>query len=500
MPSFLRRRLIVLFFTLISVSGFSQTLYYSYNDIFNSGDEIILSVDERRDEIKELMLLDLPFLLGTKSFEEISVPDSGKENLEKMILSRVRTFDDDKEAESDVESRSDAVVDSVTPGESTSDADRAVSNEEEMSANGEPVPERNQTSCDPVFAIIGIENASAEDAYIYVRMKKAEFRVLSDQRYYGEIAFDFFLAYDNRVDIFGSEIRAIGLSDSEEGVINEIRFSLRVSLKSELNSFFGKAGSPYIVNFINSKKVVIAHGRLQGAFPGAFYRILRHEISETGEVGERVIGRLYVERCEENYSFCRILYSLEQPVPGDGIQKIPGVGIHQSFGYGLLISSLAVTETESDIYINHLLSARWVVNREMPIVKPAFGFEILAGNSAQLDTVGMMKTPVIGNLYVGMQVDRFFHCFSFSPFVDLGFAFTTNAMENKKPLMWVTCKAGAKFLWMFHERVGVYLEGGYISWLGIPGKESVFEDSQYIYYAPNDYTGGFGGIGFTVMY
>lgn len=500
MPSFLRKgRLAGLLFAFISVSGFSQTLYFFYSDSLEAGDGVILSFDKRRDEIRNMIFLDLPFFLSTKSFEEVSLSDSEKEDLEKTIQQRVRVPDSNDEENSDTEGEAESSLETAADPLQTDDG-AVTENSEEPADDELSDPERNQTPCDPLFSVIGIGNASAKDAFIYIRVRKAEIRALSEERLFGEIAFDFFLAYDNRTEIFGSEIRAVGLSDSEEGVMRELDSSLHISFKSEMNLLFGKAGSPYIVNFINNKKVVIAHGRRQGAFPGAFYRILRHEITENGEVGERIIGRLYVEKCEEDYSFCRILYAQEQPIPGDGIRKIPGTGIHHSFGYGLLISSLAVTETESDIYVNHLLGTRWVINREMPIAKPAFGFEILTGTSAQLDTVGMMKSPVIGNFFAGMQIDRFFHQFSFSPFVDLGFAFTSNASENKKPLMWFTCKAGAKFLWMFHEQVGIYLEGGYISWLGIPGKEAVFEDSQYIYYAPNDYTGGFGGIGMTVMY
>lgn len=506
MPGFLRKGspvllFCILFFFFASVHAFSQTLYFVYSDPAETEEGSTLSYDKRKEEIRELILLDLPFLLGTNRFREVSADAPKREALEKAMLSRVKRADSDGDNGTGTENdgRGETGTGTAEAAELPSEAEGE--NTEELSDGGSLTePDRNTTPCDPLFALIGIGDASAKDAFVYIRIKKAEIGTLPDERYFGETVFDFFMAFDNRTEIFHSEIHAVGLAAAEEEAMREIALSLRISLKSVLNALFGKAGSPYIVNFINNKKVVIAHGRRQGAFPGAFYRILRHEIGEDGEVGERIIGRLYVEKCEEDYSFCRILYAREQPVPGDGISKIPGSGVHQSLGYDLLISSLPVTETESDIYVNHLLGSRWVVNREMPVAKPAFGFEILTGTSARLDTVGMMKSPVIGNIFAGMQVDRFFHRFSFSPFVDLGFAFTSNVAENKKPLMWFTCKAGARFLWMVHEQVGVYLEGGYISWLGIPGKEAVYEDSQYIYYAPNDYTGGFGGVGVTVMY
>lgn len=371
---------------------------------------------------------------------------------------------------------------------------------EEAAALTEEAPVLNDSPSDPLFPIIGVDEASAKDAFACVVMKKAEKRILSGGQIFFEMAFDFYLAYENRKSILFSHVRTVGLGASEEEAVSQIKRNSVVSFKSVLNSLFGRAGSPYIVDFINDKKVVIAHGRNQGAFPGAFYQIVRHDTDDDGKVIEKILGRLYVEKCEEDYSFCRILYASEPVIPGDGIRKIPGVGVHQSIGYSLVISSVSVSETEVNTYFNHLIGGRWAVSRGMPLAKPIFGFEIMTGATDQLDTVGMMKAPAIGNFYVGMQVDRFFHQFSFSPFVDFGIAFTSNAMEGKDPLLWFTCKAGARFVWFFHEQVGLYLEGGYISWLGIPGKESIFEDTEYIYYAPNDYTGGFGGIGLTFLY
>lgn len=529
MPISLRKgSLVVSLLLFFTVSLFPQTLYLSYEEDLKDSDPVFETAEYRQEKIKDLILLDLPFLLSTQTSREIGIPEKNADAFLKLLKSRI----DGEEDESDEPAQTDDAAvskdqnedngEGLLSGEENSQpapgadaalpqaaptADASEISESEGESEGEPksVPEeeqvaRNAEPADPLFSLLGIEKATAADALVYIRMKKANIRELTDQRLFAEISFDFYLAYENRAGVYYSEIRAVGLAETEEAVRDEVENMLHISFKSVLNTVFGKAGGPYIVNFINDKKVVIAHGRKQGAFPGSFYRILRHKINENGKIEERVIGRLYVEKCEEEYSFCRILYATERVIPGDGIQKIAGVGVHQSFGYGLLISSLAVSDTQSNIYVNHLIGSRWVVNREMPIAKPAFGFEILTGSRDQLDTVGMIKSPVIGNLYVGMQVDRFFHQFSFSPFVDLGIGFTANASENKAPLTWFTCKAGARFVWFFHEQIGVYLEGGYISWLGIPGKESVYEDSQYLYYAPNDYTGGFGGIGFTFLY
>lgn len=515
MPISLRKgSLVVLLLSLSAFSLFSQTLYLSYDEELKDSDRIFETAEYRRGKIKDLVLLDLPFLLNTQKIEETGVPEEKKEAFFKLLQSRIDREENESEesGKRDGEPASDGKIEnednvllpegdiSQTEAEGPLPQESDVPETPEVSETEEERPELNAEPIDPLFSLLGIGQATADDAFVYIKMKKANIRELTDQRLFAEISFDFYLAYENRLAVYYSEIRAVGLAETEKAVLDEVVSMLHISFKSVSNTIFGKAGGPYIVNFINEKKVVIAHGRRQGAFPGSFYRIIRHKIDEKGQIGERIIGRLYVEKCEEDYSFCRILYSTERVVPGDGIQKIPGAGVHQSFGYGLLISSLAVSETQSDFYVNHLLSSRWVVNREMPIAKPAFGFEILAGSRDQIDTVGMMKSPVIGNFYVGMQVDRFFHRFSFSPFIDLGIGFTANTAENKAPLTWFTCKAGARFIWFFYEQIGIYLEGGYISWLGIPGKEAVYEDSQYIYYAPNDYTGGFGGVGFTFMY
>lgn len=499
MPSFLRRGcLVVLCLTCTSFSLYSQTLYFIYSDSLGAEDDIFPSEEIRRNEIRDLISLDLPFLLGTRSFETIAVPVAVKAEFEKMIFSRSQTSSDgEQKSESDSETLFQENFETLPLSES--DENRSNDEGDNLSEASSTI-EGKRASTDPIFSLLGIEKAADKDALVYVCMKKSRLKTLSDQRIFGEIEFDFYLIHNNQSEIFDSPIRAVGLAETKEKTVEEIQFSLRVALKSTLNSLFGKGGAPYIVNFINTKKVVIAHGRRQGSFPGAFYRIVRQEADVDGETEERVIGRLYVEKCEVDYSFCRILYAEEPPVPGDSIQKIPGVGVHQSIGYDFLISALSISETETETYVNHLLGTRWTINREMPIAKPTFGVEILTGTIDQLDTAKMLKVPLIGNFYAGMQVDRFFHRFSFSPFVDFGIAFSANAATDKKTLTWFTCKAGAKFVWMVHENIGLYLEGGYVSWLGIPGKEAVFEDASYIYYAPNDYTGGFGGIGITLMY
>ena len=554
MPFFQKKGCCVFLLLSLPFLVYPQTLYFSYfDDIRLSNGAEPIEVGE--SDVERLIRLDLPFLLNLNDFSVLKLPEAQKDSLVKQLSERVDIDANDEETEAAGEEGAAALTEETaeaaageegaaalteeaaeTVGEEgaaalteeaagavgeegaaalTEEAAEAVGEEgaaalteeaaeavgeEEAAALAEEAPVLNDSPSDPLFPIIGVDEASAKDAFACVVMKKAEKRILSGGQIFFEMAFDFYLAYENRKSILFSHVRTVGLGASEEEAVSQIKRNSVVSFKSVLNSLFGRAGSPYIVDFINDKKVVIAHGRNQGAFPGAFYQIVRHDTDDDGKVIEKILGRLYVEKCEEDYSFCRILYASEPVIPGDGIRKIPGVGVHQSIGYSLVISSVSVSETEVNTYFNHLIGGRWAVSRGMPLAKPIFGFEIMTGATDQLDTVGMMKAPVIGNFYVGMQVDRFFHQFSFSPFVDFGIAFTSNAMEGKDPLLWFTCKAGARFVWFFHEQVGLYLEGGYISWLGIPGKESIFEDTEYIYYAPNDYTGGFGGIGLTFLY
>lgn len=552
MPFFQKKGCCVFLLLSLPFLVYPQTLYFSYfDDIQLSNGAEPIEVGE--SDVERLIRLDLPFLLNLNDFSVLKLPEAQKDSLVKQLSERVDIDANDEETEAVGEEGAAALTEEVAEaaGEEdaaalTEEAAEAVGEEdaaalteetaeavgeeeaaalaeeaaeavgeeesaalteeaaeavgEEAAALAEEAPVLNDSPSDPLFPIIGVDEASAKDAFACVVMKKAEKRILSGGQIFFEMAFDFYLAYENRKSILFSHVRTVGLGVSEEEAVSQIKRNSVVSFKSVLNSLFGRAGSPYIVDFINDKKVVIAHGRNQGAFPGAFYQIVRHDTDDDGKVIEKILGRLYVEKCEEDYSFCRILYASEPVIPGDGIRKIPGVGVHQSIGYSLVISSVSVSETEVNTYFNHLIGGRWAVSRGMPLAKPIFGFEIMTGATDQLDTVGMMKAPAIGNFYVGMQVDRFFHQFSFSPFVDFGIAFTSNAMEGKDPLLWFTCKAGARFVWFFHEQVGLYLEGGYISWLGIPGKESIFEDTEYIYYAPNDYTGGFGGIGLTFLY
>ena len=535
MPFFQKKGCCVFLLLSLPFLVYPQTLYFSYfDDIQLSNGAEPIEVGE--SDVERLIRLDLPFLLNLNDFSVLKLPEAQKDSLVKQLSERVDIDANDEETEAAGEENAAALTEETeavgeedaaalteeaaetvggegaaalteeaaeTVGEeaaaSTEEAAETVG-EEGAAALTEEAPVLNDSPSDPLFPIIGVDEASAKDAFACVVMKKAEKRILSGGQIFFEMAFDFYLAYENRKSILFSHVRTVGLGASEEEAVSQIKRNSVVSFKSVLNSLFGRAGSPYIVDFINDKKVVIAHGRNQGAFPGAFYQIVRHDTDDDGKVIEKILGRLYVEKCEEDYSFCRILYASEPVIPGDGIRKIPGVGVHQSIGYSLVISSVSVSETEVNTYFNHLIGGRWAVSRGMPLAKPIFGFEIMTGATDQLDTVGMMKAPAIGNFYVGMQVDRFFHQFSFSPFVDFGIAFTSNAMEGKDPLLWFTCKAGARFVWFFHEQVGLYLEGGYISWLGIPGKESIFEDTEYIYYAPNDYTGGFGGIGLTFLY
>ena len=551
MPFFQKKGCCVFLLLSLPFLVYPQTLYFSYfDDIQLSNGAEPIEVGE--SDVERLIRLDLPFLLNLNDFSVLKLPEAQKDSLVKQLSERVDIDANDEETEAVGEEDAAALTEETEAvGEedaaalteeatetaeeeaaaSTEEAAETVGEEgaaaltegaaetvgeegaaalteeaaetvgeEEAAALAEEAPVLNDSPSDPLFPIIGVDEASAKDAFACVVMKKAEKRILSGGQIFFEMAFDFYLAYENRKSILFSHVRTVGLGASEEEAVSQIKRNSVVSFKSVLNSLFGRAGSPYIVDFINDKKVVIAHGRNQGAFPGAFYQIVRHDTDDDGKVIEKILGRLYVEKCEEDYSFCRILYASEPVIPGDGIRKIPGVGVHQSIGYSLVISSVSVSETEVNTYFNHLIGGRWAVSRGMPLAKPIFGFEIMTGATDQLDTVGMMKAPAIGNFYVGMQVDRFFHQFSFSPFVDFGIAFTSNAMEGKDPLLWFTCKAGARFVWFFHEQVGLYLEGGYISWLGIPGKESIFEDTEYIYYAPNDYTGGFGGIGLTFLY
>ena len=553
MPFFQKKGCCVFLLLSLPFLVYPQTLYFSYfDDIQLSNGAEPIEVGE--SDVERLIRLDLPFLLNLNDFSVLKLPEAQKDSLVKQLSERVDIDANDEETEAVGEEEAAALTEEAaeavgeegaaalteeaaeavgeeegaalaeeaaeTVGEEgaaalTEEAAEAVGEEgaaalteeaaetvgeEEAAALAEEAPVLNDSPSDPLFPIIGVDEASAKDAFACVVMKKAEKRILSGGQIFFEMAFDFYLAYENRKSILFSHVRTVGLGASEEEAVSQIKRNSVVSFKSVLNSLFGRAGSPYIVDFINDKKVVIAHGRNQGAFPGAFYQIVRHDTDDDGKVIEKILGRLYVEKCEEDYSFCRILYASEPVIPGDGIRKIPGVGVHQSIGYSLVISSVSVSETEVNTYFNHLIGGRWAVSRGMPLAKPIFGFEIMTGATDQLDTVGMMKAPAIGNFYVGMQVDRFFHQFSFSPFVDFGIAFTSNAMEGKDPLLWFTCKAGVRFVWFFHEQVGLYLEGGYISWLGIPGKESIFEDTEYIYYAPNDYTGGFGGIGLTFLY
>ena len=555
MPFFQKKGCCVFLLLSLPFLVYPQTLYFSYfDDIQLSNGAEPIEVGE--SDVERLIRLDLPFLLNLNDFSVLKLPEAQKDSLVKQLSERVDIDANDEEtgavgeegaaalteetAEAAAGEEEGAAVLTEEAAEAVGEEDAAALTEEAAEAVGEEeaaalteeaaeavgeegaaalteeaaetvgeegaaalteeAPVLNDSPSDPLFPIIGVDEASAKDAFACVVMKKAEKRILSGGQIFFEMAFDFYLAYENRKSILFSHVRTVGLGASEEEAVSQIKRNSVVSFKSVLNSLFGRAGSPYIVDFINDKKVVIAHGRNQGAFPGAFYQIVRHDTDDDGKVIEKILGRLYVEKCEEDYSFCRILYASEPVIPGDGIRKIPGVGVHQSIGYSLVISSVSVSETEVNTYFNHLIGGRWAVSRGMPLAKPIFGFEIMTGATDQLDTVGMMKAPAIGNFYVGMQVDRFFHQFSFSPFVDFGIAFTSNAMEGKDPLLWFTCKAGARFVWFFHEQVGLYLEGGYISWLGIPGKESIFEDTEYIYYAPNDYTGGFGGIGLTFLY
>ena len=495
MPVLSKKGWFCVFFLFTPFFLFSRTLYFSYFEETVTEEPVgseFASFEARNRTVVELVRLELPYLLDSDELKEVEIPEEKKSELIKILTERIPEEDD----------KTESFTDDETGEMSVSDGESEASEESGSSSDGESVlsPELNGTSFDPVFDFVGITGVSDQDAFSCIVMKKFERKVLSGGKIFLEADLNFYLAYENRKEILFSGIRAVGLGENDGEAIERLRQTLTMTFKSVLNSFFGKSGTPYIVDFVNDKKAVIAQGRNQGAFPGAFYQIVRHQSDGSGGISEKIIGRLLVEKCEENYSFCRILYASDRPVPGDSVRKVPGIGLHQSVGYDLVVSAVAVSETDSEIYLNHLITTRWAVGRGMPLAKPVFGFEILTGSRDQLDTVGMMQIPALVNFYVGLQVDRFFHQFSFSPFVDFGVAFTPNMADNKETLTWFTCKAGVRFLWLFHEKIGVYVEGGYFSWLGIPGREAIFEDAEYMYFAPNDYTGGFGGVGLTFFY
>lgn len=523
--SLFRGFIVFILFWVCPVMAYSQTLYYTFLDETESPQTLS---DNYKEILQHFVQLEIPPFLELMAFKELPFSEEKKEELLELLQSRKQQEEKDQDSEEDPQTQSAASnapseesinndatspeanqsQESTSQNEETTQSTESTSletstqttetNEDSSSESLEDL--KNSTEVDPIFSLLQVQEATATDGFVFLHLKKGESKELSENQFFQELEFDFYITSENRKTVYYSPLRVLALGKTIEETESELIRSLHVSFKSVLNSLLRRTGSPFIVDFINNKKVVIAHGKKQGAFPGAFYQILRHQFNEAGKMEERVIGRLYVEKCEEEYSFCRILFSKEAPVPGDRVQKVKGVGIHQSFGYDFVISTVAEADNSVSYFFNHMIGTRFVVNREMPIAKPMVGFELLTGSAKQLNQVGMMKVPLVANFFVGMQVDRFFHQFSLSPFLDVGIAFTGNAMSGKKALTWFTCKAGGRFQWFFHERVGLYLEGGYIAWLGIPGKESVFEDETYVYYAPTDYTGGFCGIGFTFLY
>ena len=292
MPFFQKKGCCVFLLLSLPFLVYPQTLYFSYfDDIQLSNGAEPIEVGE--SDVERLIRLDLPFLLNLNDFSVLKLPEAQKDSLVKQLSERVDIDANDEETEAVGEEGAAALTEEAAEavGEEeaaalTEEAAETVG-EEEAAALTEEAPVLNDSPSDPLFPIIGVDEASAKDAFACVVMKKAEKRILSGGQIFFEMAFDFYLAYENRKSILFSHVRTVGLGASEEEAVSQIKRNSVVSFKSVLNSLFGRAGSPYIVDFINDKKVVIAHGRNQGAFPGAFYQIVRHDTDDDGKVSLR---------------------------------------------------------------------------------------------------------------------------------------------------------------------------------------------------------------------
>ena len=224
MPFFQKKGCCVFLLLSLPFLVYPQTLYFSYfDDIQLSNGAEPIEVGE--SDVERLIRLDLPFLLNLNDFSVLKLPEAQKDSLVKQLSERVDIDANDEETEAVGEEDAAALTEETEAvGEEdaaalTEEATEAVGEEgaaalteeaagavgeegaaaltegaaetvgeegaaalteeaaetvgeEEAVALAEEAPVLNDSPNDPLFPIIGVDEASAKDAFACVVMKR----------------------------------------------------------------------------------------------------------------------------------------------------------------------------------------------------------------------------------------------------------------------------------------------------------------------------------------
>jgi hypothetical protein len=236
---------------------------------------------------------------------------------------------------------------------------------------------------------------------------------------------------------------------------------------------FGSS-SGMVLDFLRNGEAIIGLGADNGVFKGQFLTLYRNEFNPaTGEVDVVQYGRLRAVAVRKEVSFCKLLYSDRDISVGDFVEPARGVGFNfeTSIGYAPWFSNEPSGNLPFTAYSVGTYSFRFSVDRGLKFLRPYLGADIYFGED--LESIVLVKSPYIVDLYAGFMFDYYFHKFSLSSGFGVGLGLTEGnvlAMEGdslvdttfESPLKCVPLKAEVQLAYYPLDFLGVTLEGVYV--------------------------------------